>query len=291
MKYRRLGKSNLEVSAIGLGCMPLSISPQRPTEEHAIRVIHAAIDLGITLIDTADAYCIDDTEPGHNERLIGKALAQLPPARREKLVVATKGGLVRPGGRWERDGRPEHLRKVCEQSLLNLGVDRITLYQYHRIDPNVSLEASMGELKRLQEEGKIQYIGVSNFSVMEMETAAQTAAFVSLQNEYSRQHRAPETDGTLRYTRDNDLAFLAWSPLNGIGGAKNLGRRHPFLESVAEAHGVSPHRAALAWLMGRGPQVIPIPGATRIESVRDNVEAVNLVLRSEELEELNRPKS
>lgn len=288
MKMRRLGKSGLNVSAIGFGGMPLSIKSDRPSDEQAVRVIHAAVDCGINFIDTADAYCQNAAEAGHNERLIGRAIAELPPHVRDTIIVATKGGLIRPEGRWERDGTPAHLRAACEASLKALRTDRIRLYQYHRIDPKVPVAESMGELTRLQREGKIEFIGVSNFSIIEMQQARGAADFVSVQNEYSRKHRAPETDGTLRYALDNDLAFLPWSPLNGIGAAATLGRDDPLVESVAAGHGVSPQQVALAWLLHKGPHVIPIPGASRESSIRDSARAADLVLRQEEIHALDR---
>ncbi len=287
MHTRQLGKTGLTVSCIGLGAMPMSVPAKRPTEADAIGVIHHAIDCGVTFIDTADSYCLDDSEPGHNERLIGKALAELPPAKRDGLVVATKGGLVRPGGRWERNGSPEHLRAVCEASLKNLRTECITLYQYHRIDPNYPLAESLGCLKQMQQEGKIRFIGVSNFSVMELEAAEAVADIVSVQNEYSRKHRQPETDGVLQYAQAKNLAFLAWSPLNGMGGAKTLGHFEPLLESIAAAHHVSIYQVVLAWLLSKGPQVIPLPGASRTQSIEDSAQACLLKLRPEEIEALN----
>ncbi|MDA8377253.1 MAG: aldo/keto reductase [Planctomycetia bacterium] len=287
MQTRQLGKTGLTVSCIGLGAMPMSVPTTRPAEADAIRVIHHAVDCGVTLIDTADSYCLDDSEPGHNERLIGKALADLPPSKREGLVVATKGGLVRPQGRWERDGSPKHLRAVCEASLKNLRTDCITLYQYHRIDPKYSLAESLGCLNQMRQEGKIRFIGVSNFSVMELEAAEAVVDIVSVQNEYSRRHRQPETDGVLQYTQARNLAFLAWSPLNGIGGAKTLGDFEPLLESIAASHHVSIYQVVLAWLMAQGPQIIAIPGASRPQSIEDSARACRLKLRPEEIEALS----
>ena len=287
MHTRQLGKTGLMVSCVGLGSMPMSVPAKRPSEQDSIRVIHHAVDCGITLIDTADSYCLDDSEAGHNERLIGKALSELPPAKRDGLVVATKGGLVRPGGRWERDGSPQHLRTVCEASLKNLGTSCITLYQYHRIDPKYPVAESMGCLKKLQQEGKIRFIGVSNFSVMELEAAEAVADIVSVQNEYSRKHRQPETDGVLQYAQAKNLAFLAWSPLNGIGGAKTLGHFEPLLESIAASHHVSIYHVVLAWLLSKGPEVIPLPGASRTQSIEDSAQACLLKLRPEEIEALN----
>jgi len=287
MQMRQLGKTELQVSCIGLGGMPLSINDDRPFEADAVKVIHRAIDCGVNFIDTADAYCIDDSETGHNERLIGKALSELPASKRQDIYVATKCGLVRPGRRWEPDGSPGHLREACEASLKNLRTDRITLYQLHRIDPKVPLAQSMNCLKKLQDEGKIRFIGVSNFSVLELQQAESVASIVSVQNQYSRRHRQPETDGVLQYSQQRGMAFLPWSPLNGIRGSKSLGAFEPLLESIAVAHNCSPQRVVLAWLLSKGPNVIPIPGASRIQSVEDSARAGDLKLRQEEIAALD----
>ncbi|QNN23747.1 aldo/keto reductase [Planctomycetales bacterium ZRK34] len=288
MQTRPLGSTGLQVGAIGLGAMPLSLRPSRPSEDDALGVIHHAIASGINLIDTADAYCIDDTETGHNERLIGKALSQLPPHERDKLVVATKGGLVRPGGRWVRNGRPDHLRAACEHSLQCLGVEAITLYQYHAPDPKVPLAESIGELKKLQDEGKIRHIGVSNFATDQLEKARRIASVVSIQNEYSPSCRDPELDGTLAESQALRLAFLPWSPLGGMDSAKALGDGDAVIEHLARRHRASPQRLALAWLLSKGPMVIPIPGASRRESIDDSIHAADLILSVDELAELDR---
>lgn len=299
MHTRILGKTGVAVSAIGLGAMPLSVPDKRPDEDQAIAVIHHAIACGITFIDTADAYCLDDTETGHNERLIGKALRQLPAGRRQQIFVATKGGLIRPQRRWDRDGSPRHLRAACEASLQALGVDRIDLYQYHRIDPAVPLSESLGCLKELQQQGKIRFLGVSNFGIADLDAARNIVDIVSLQNEYSRRHRLPEmvppgrpprpepdTIGTLEYARKHQLSFLPWSPLNGIGQAKSLGATDAAVAGIAAARSISPQQIVLAWLLAQGPQVIPIPGASRKSSISDSVQAADLKLTAAELSAL-----
>lgn len=283
MQSRSLGSSGLTVSAIGMGAMPLSIGPNRPTEVDAIAVIHHAVACGVTLIDTADSYCIDDSEVGHNERLIGRALAGLDPSTRDRILVATKGGCLRPGGRWETDGRPEHLRLVCEQSLENLRVDRIDLYQLHAPDPGVPLAQSLGALKRLKDEGKIAHVGVSNFTADQIDQAQRIVEIVSVQNRFSPACRDPERDGTLAATQQRGLAFLPWSPLTGMRGAKTLGEHQPIVQSIAADHGVSTHQVALAWLLAKGPMVIPIPGASRTSTIEDSAKAADLVLSAEEL--------
>jgi aryl-alcohol dehydrogenase-like predicted oxidoreductase len=277
MKTRSLGPSGLTVSAIGLGGMYLSIDG-RPSEADAVRTVHAALDAGVTLIDTADVYCLDHGDIGHNERLIARALREKPKAR---VVVATKGGLERPNGAWTRKGTPAHLRAACETSLRALGVDRIDVYQLHAPDPEVRLEDSVGELARLAKEGKIAHVGLSNVSVAELDLARSIVPIVSVQNRWNPRHRTPETDGVLARCTELGIAFLPYSPFGGAGGAKNLAGVGT-LASVAAARGVSPHRLVLAWMLAKSSIVIPIPGGRRIESVTDSAAAADLTLTPDE---------
>lgn len=283
MDFRKLGRTDWEIFPVGLGGMPLSVKEDRPDEKTAIRVIHAALDAGVNLLDTADAYCLDDSEAGHNERIIGKALAEIPGETREGLVVATKGGLVRPEGRWESDGRPEHLREACEASLKNLRLEAIPLYQFHRPDPNIPLADSLGELRNLKEEGKIRNIGLSNVTMTEIENAEKVAEIVSVQNRFSPDHRNPETDGTLAICLARNIAFLPWSPLNGMDGAKKIGDNTPEVQQIAANHEISRQTLVLAWLLSKGPNIIPIPGASREESIRDSAHAGEVRLSLEEI--------
>ncbi len=287
MEFRKLGRSGWEISAVGLGAMPLSLKENRPDEKQAIGVIRGAIEAGVNLIDTADAYCRDDGEAGHNERLIGKALNELPGNEKERIVVATKGGHVRPEGRWETDGRPEHLREVCEASLKNLGLEAIPLYQFHRPDPEVPMADSLGELKKLKDEGKILNVGISNVTMSEIENAEKVVEIISVQNRFSPNHRSPETDGTFAICLARNIAFLAWSPLNGMEEAKKLGEAVPDVQEIAANHGVSAQALTLAWLLGKGPNIIPIPGASRVESIRDSVKATGVRLSLEEIVRLD----
>lgn len=287
MQYRTFGPTGLNLSAIGLGAMPLSVTCNRPDEEDAIAVILHAIDCGVTLIDTADSYCINDTEPGHNERLIGKALSRLPPRTRDEVKVATKGGFIRPQGCWECLGTPEHLRQACEQSLVSLGVDTIDLYQYHTVDPNVPLAESVGELKRLRNEGKIAHVGVSNQSVAQLTEAQGIVEIAAIQNQFSPRQRAPEDDGTLRTSQDRGLAFICWSPLNGMNGAKALGQGQPPVQRIAADQGASIHQVTLAWLLGKGPMVFPIPGASRKRTIEDSARAADLTLSDDQKRQLD----
>jgi aryl-alcohol dehydrogenase-like predicted oxidoreductase len=268
-----------DVFPIGLGGMPMSLSGH-PPEERSIRAIHAALDAGVNLIDTADAYCSDESDVGHNERLIAKALD----GRRDGVIVATKGGHTRPGGSWALDGRPEHLRAACEASLRALGTDRIDLYQYHRPDPNVPYEESIGAIKELQDEGKVRWIGISNADVEQIELACSIAEIVSVQNQLSLEYRSPIAKGEVEACEQRGIAFLPWSPLGGIPKAAEAAGRHDAVSRAAEAHGVSPQQVALAWLLSLSPCVVPIPGTTRPESILDSVAAAELELSGDELE-------
>jgi aryl-alcohol dehydrogenase-like predicted oxidoreductase len=272
---RRL--ADTEVFPIGLGAMPLALSG-RPDEAQGIRVIHAAVDAGVTLIDTADAYAIDEDEVGHNERLIAKALK----GRRDGVLVATKAGHIRPDGAWDLDGRPEHIRAACEASLKALDTDRIDLYQYHRPDPNVPYAETVGAFKELQDEGKVRWVGLSNCTVEQLEEALGIVEIVAVQNQLSLGFTSPLAKGEVDACTQRGIAFLPWSPLGGIGKSDSTGTVDA-VRAAADAHDVSPQQVALAWLLARGPTVIPIPGASRPESITDSVRAVELELTAEEI--------
>jgi aryl-alcohol dehydrogenase-like predicted oxidoreductase len=273
-----------DVFPIGLGAMPMSLSG-RPPEDRAIRTIHAALDAGVNLIDTADAYSAGASDVGHNERLIAKALA----GRRDGVLVATKGGHTRtPDGGWELDGSREHLRAACEASLKALGTDRIDLYQYHRPDPDVPYAEAIGALKELQDEGKVRWIGISNADGDQIEEALGIAEIASVQNQLSLEYTAPIARGEVELCAERGIAFLPWSPLGGISKAPDAAGGHDPVQAIAQAHGVSPQRVALAWLLALSPVVIPIPGASRPESILDSVQAVGLQLSQDELQAIGR---
>jgi aryl-alcohol dehydrogenase-like predicted oxidoreductase len=282
MPTRRLG--GLQVSAIGLGEMPMSLAG-RPDEAQSVRTIHAALDAGVTLIDTADAYCRDDSEVGHGERLVAKALAAWP-GDRDRVLVATKGGHTREGGEWYLDGRPEHLRQACEASLRALGVEAIGLYQFHRPDPKVPFAESVGAMAELKAAGKVRLVGLSNVSVDQIRQARQLVQVASVQNEFSPRFRRSE--GELAFCAAEGIAFLPWSPLGGIGRGRDLGGRHRVFGEVAEAHGVSAQQVALAWQLAKAPAVIPIPGSSRPETITDSAAAASLRLSDDELARLDR---
>ncbi len=285
MRTRKIGQ--LTVSAIGLGGMPMSIEG-RPDEDRSIRTIHAALDAGVTLIDTADAYHLEPGETGHNERLIAKALASYG-GDASDVLVATKGGHLRPGdGSWTVDGSPAHLRDAAEASLKALGVDAIGLYQFHRPDPAVPYEESIGALKELLDAGKIRMAGISNASIEQIDIARRVLGaghLASVQNQFSPAFRSSEPE--LAYSAEHGIAFLPWSPLGGIGSAADLGTRHAAFAEVAAARGVSPQQVTLAWMLAKAPVVIPIPGASRPESILDSAQAAGLKLSGTELDRLD----
>jgi aryl-alcohol dehydrogenase-like predicted oxidoreductase len=270
--------ADAEVFPIGLGEMPMSLS-SRPPEERSIRTIHAALDAGVNLIDTADAYARDHTDIGHGERLVAEALR----GRRDGVIVATKGGHTRNGEAWELDGRPEHLRAACEASLRALETDRIDLYQYHRPDPKVPYEESIGAIKELQDEGKVRWVGISNANVEQIELACSIVDVVAVQNQLSLEYRSPIDKGEVALCEERGIAFLPWSPLGGISKAADAAGAHDPVRETADAHGVSPQQVALAWLLSLSPVVIPIPGASRPESIQDSVRAVDLELSDDEV--------
>lgn len=280
MKTRSLGAEAPAVTAIGFGAMPLSISG-RPDEAQGVKVIHAALDAGMTLVDTADVYCLDDDDIGHNERLVAKALAAWS-GDRESILVATKAGLTRPGGRWERDGRPAHIRKACERSLKALGVDRIDLYQFHAPDPAVPFIDSVGAFAELQQEGKVRWVGLSNVSVNELEAAQGIVEVASVQNRFNPFFDESPHDGVIKYCNDKGIGYLAYSPVGGGRLNKKL-PDHPVVGPIAEAHGASPHAVVLAWVLARSPNVIAIPGARTVDHVLDSAGAAALGLSPGEL--------
>jgi aryl-alcohol dehydrogenase-like predicted oxidoreductase len=272
------------VGAIGYGGMPLS-TEGRPDRADAVRAVHAALDAGMTLLDTADAYCLGHAEVGHNERLLAEAVRTWG-GDRDSVVIATKGGHTRPpDDSWALDGSPEHLRAACEASLRALKVEAIDLYQYHRPDPQVPWEESIGALEDLRREGKVRAVGVSNADPAQIRAAAAITPLAAVQNELSPAFRSslPEVELCTRL----GIAFLPWSPLGGIGTAAELGSQHPAFQEVAQERGVSPQRVCLAWLLAQSPVVIPIPGARREASVRDSAAAADLHLTPEELRRLD----
>jgi pyridoxine 4-dehydrogenase len=262
---------DLRVNRLGFGAMRITGEgiwgePENPDEARA--VLKRAVELGINLIDTADSY-----GPEVSERLIGETLYPYP----EDLVLATKGGLLRDGpGQWRPDGRPEHLREACEGSLKRLKVDRIDLYQLHRIDSRVPAEESLGVLAELREEGKIHHVGLSEVSVEEIQRAQEIVPIVSVQNRYNLTDRGSED--VLDFCEREGIGFIPWFPL----ATGDLARPGGPLDEIAARHDASPGQVALAWLLWRSPVMLPIPGTSSVEHLEENVAAASLDLGEEE---------
>ena len=267
---------DLVVNRMGFGAMRITGpgiwgEPKDPAEAH--RVLRRAVELGVNFIDTADAY-----GPEVSERLIAEALHPYP----QGLVIATKGGLVRPGpSQWVPDGRPEHLREACEASLKRLRLSRIDLYQFHRIDPKVPLEDSIGELARLQKEGKVRHVGVSNFSVAELARARRVTPIVSVQNRYNIADRS--SADVLALCEHEGLAFIPWAPIaRGSSDTLEGNAASKALDAIAHAHGVSVFQAAIAWLLTT-PVMLPIPGTSSVAHLEEDVAAAGIKLSATEL--------
>ena len=292
MRTRQIGNDQVgrvEVGVIGLGLMTFDQTGTQPREQLAATV-RAALDAGVTLFDTADAYGpgeeLGERAMGANERLIAGLLDEL--GVRDQVFVATKGGHVRTdGGAWDLDSTSEHLHAAVDASLGRLGVDRIDLWQHHRPDPKVPYDEVMGTLKEIADSGKVRMVGLSNADPDQIALAHGILgdALVSVQNEFSPAFRSsrPEID----VCAELGLAFLPWSPLGGLGDAKELAEKHPAFAEIAQAHGVSAQRVALAWELAQAPVVIPIPGAKRPESITDSAAAADLELSPEELARLD----
>jgi len=306
MKTRQLGSSGVQVSAIGLGCMGMSEFYGQGSEQESVRVIHRALDLGINFLDTADMYGV-----GRNEELVGRAIRD----RRSEVFLATKFGNVRDeSGKFVRiDGSPEYVLRACDGSLQRLGVEQIDLYYQHRVDPATPIEETVGAMKRLVEEGKVRFLGLSEASPATLRRAVGIHPITALQTEYSLWTRDVEEE-VLPTCRELGIGFVAYSPLGRgflTGRIKSTGdladddwrRVNPrfqegnleknvalvkVLENIGKRHGATPAQVTLAWLLARGKDIVPIPGTKRVRYLDENAVAVNLVLNSAELEELNK---
>jgi pyridoxine 4-dehydrogenase len=265
---------DLVVRRMGFGAMRITgpgIWGEPPDVGRAGATLRRVVELGVNFIDTADSY-----GPEVSERLIAETLYPYP----DDLVIATKGGLVRPGpGRWEPDGRPEHLREACEGSLRRLRLDQIPLYQFHRPDPRVPLAESLGELMRLKDEGKIRHIGISNVSIAQLRAAQQVTPIVSVQNRYNAADRKSER--LVDVCELEQLAFLPWAPIQQADA-------NPAVTEAAKRHGASPRQIVLAWLLARSPRMLPIPGTGTPEHAEANIAAASIKLSPDEVEAITR---
>jgi aryl-alcohol dehydrogenase-like predicted oxidoreductase len=267
---------DLTVNRLGFGAMRITgegIWGWPPDRGNALKVLKRAVELGVNLIDTADAY-----GPETSEMLIAEALYPYP----KDLVIATKGGLTRPGpGQWVPDGTPQHLKQAVDASLKRLRLERIDVYQLHRIDPKVPLEESLGAIKEMKDAGKIRYVGLSNVEPEEIERAHKIIPIVSVQNRYNIEDR--KSENALTYCEKNGLGFLPWFPIGGTRGLKPDNA----LNTVAKAHGVSVFQVALAWLLERSRVMLPIPGTSSLAHLQENVAAAKLKLGPEEWQAIN----
>jgi aryl-alcohol dehydrogenase-like predicted oxidoreductase len=282
MEQVTLGSTGRAVARVGLGAMPLSIDG-RPDRETSKRVVHRAIRLGVTLIDTADVYCLGEGEIGHNERLIRESLDEA--GTPTEVVVATKGGMDRVGERWVNNARPRHLRAAVERSLRALGVECIDLYQLHAPDPEVPFEESVGEISRFREEGKVAAVGLSNISLEQLDLARSIVPIASVQNRFNPWDRAAETDGLIARCDANDVTFLPYSPVGGRRRVVLLRESAP-IGRIAARFGATPEQAVLAWILSRSPSLVPIPGSKRMESIESSVAAAAIQLDAPTLTEL-----
>jgi aryl-alcohol dehydrogenase-like predicted oxidoreductase len=288
VEQRSIGNDTVgrvSVGAIGLGAMPLSTKEDRPSPADAEAVVHAALDAGVTLIDTADAYSRDESEFGHNEELVARALASYG-GDTSSVLVATKGGHTRRGRDWELDGSPDYLRRACKESLRRLGGEAIGLYQFHRPDPATPWEESMGALRSLADEGLVRMVGISNADIAQIDAAREIvgAALVSVQNQFSPGYRS--STGELEHCAAHGLAWLPWGPFGGVSAAGALDATAPAFAEVAQELGVSVYRVTLAWHLAQADVVLPIPGASRSASIVDSAAAADLSLTPEQLARL-----
>jgi aryl-alcohol dehydrogenase-like predicted oxidoreductase len=284
MRTRTIG--DVSVSAIGLGGMPMSIEG-RPDRARSISTIHAALEAGITFFDTADAYHLHADEVGHNEELLASAIASYG-GDTSQVLVATKGGHLRPGdGRWTLNGSPDYLKQAAQASAKRLGVEAIGLYQFHRPDPSVPYAESVGALRDLLDAGTIRMAGISNANPEQIRQANEILGgrLASVQNQFSPAFRSSEPE--LQLCDELKIAFLPWSPLGGISAAGGLGEQHSAFAQIGADRGVSPQQVCLAWMLAKSPHVLPIPGSSRPETIRDSAQAAELELTAEELARLD----
>jgi aryl-alcohol dehydrogenase-like predicted oxidoreductase len=293
MNTIRLGGTQHRVSRVGFGAMQLSVE-ERPGREQATAVLLRAVELGISFIDTADIYCLDHTEMGHNERLVARTLREAGvqfggrgPVGAHYVVVATKGGMTRLQGRLGRDARPERIRAACEASLQALGVNCIDLYQLHAPDPAVPFAESVGALAQLRDEGLIAAVGLSNVGVRQIQLAREITPVSTVQNQYSPWDVTFRKSPVMEYCRSNDITFLPYAPLGGRDRSR-LVQQCEALQRIGRRMGCTPAELVLAWMLHTYPTALPIPGARRIDTVESVARSEALSLDNAAISEIRR---
>lgn len=280
MRSLSLGPSAPSVPIVGFGGMHLSIEG-RPSEDVGVRVIHASLDAGVRLIDTADVYCLSHLDIGHNERLVGQALRAWK-GPRDTVLVATKGGMERPDGRWVVNGRPEHLFRACDRSLKALGVERIDLYQLHTPDPKVPFDETVGALGELVRGGKVRFLGLSNVTVEQIELARKVVQVTTVQNRLNPFFREALREGVVEFCGKKGIGFIAYSPTGG-GRLNQKLPDHPVVARIAQRHRTSAHAVVTAWVLAQGSTIIAIPSARTEDHARDATRAADIELDAEDL--------
>jgi aryl-alcohol dehydrogenase-like predicted oxidoreductase len=281
---RRIG--DVSIGAIGLGTQNLSV-PGRPDREAAIATVHAALDSGVTLFDSSDAYTTEQDGQGHNERLVVEALRRYD-GDTSNVILSTKGGLIyRDGAMWIRNGKPEYLKEAAKASLKRIGGEALELYHFHKKDPEHDFGDSITALRDLLDEGIIKRAGISNVDLDEILLAQEIldGRVSSIENHFSIGHRDQRAE--MEYAAAHGIAYLLWGPLGGLGGAASIAERHPALRRISLERGVSPQRVALAWELRQSPTVVPIPGAVSPEQAADSAAAASLELSDEEIAQLD----
>ena len=269
---RKLGKTSVFVNPIGLGTWPLS-NINRPSESDAIKLILDAIESGVNLIDTADAYCIHDREFGYGEKLIGKVLSHSK--IHDTIIVASKVGRLRVGKKWITNGRPEYIKLACEDSLRRLKQETISLYQLHQVDKKVPIEESMGAFKDLQDNGKIQHIGLSNVNKIQIEKANSIVSITSVQNQCNPWYKKDISSGLINECYKRSITYFPWYPFGGENNHK-LFVSNNVIVKLSKKYKVSPYQLVLLWLLNIANNVILIPGSNRLKSIQDNLKTTKL---------------
>ncbi|SCA58815.1 Probable aldo-keto reductase 6 [Chlamydiales bacterium SCGC AB-751-O23] len=279
MHHRQLGSTGTKLSSIGLGAWLLS-EKGRPTEENAIEVIHSSLNQGVNLIDTANAYCLNDTEIGHNERLIKKALESWKETH--SVYVATKGGCTRPDGAWGRNGKKQHLLEACKKSLEDLGIDQIFLYQLHGPGSNCPFEESIEALAELKQKGLVKYLGLSNVSLEQLNQAQAVTRIESVQNCFNLYSTEDLTNGLIKACEAQRVTYIAYSPVGSRPKHVDM-TKGELLQKLSLKYKVSSYQVLLAWVLHLSKNMIAISGSTRVESAEDSPKAMGLSLEKEDL--------